>query len=139
MRDWWLTFKHLSECWCFAAGLVAMPDLSCGFLRNENKKGWQNKDIQFGVGCLNWYSFCLRPCIPDFVTVILSILYCWNKVDKIRLGPGAIVPNVEVWIMGSHLYVFVKEFLPCLRNRLNKRNVRNMGSQVIESLLYWKH
>ena len=43
---------------------------------------------------------------------------------------------MEVQIMGSHLYELVKKSLPYQRNFSNKRDVRNMGSRTIESLMY---
>ena len=45
------------------------------------------------------------------------------------------VRNMEVRIMGSHLKEFVKELSPYRRYRWNKRDVRTMGSRIIETLL----
>ena len=38
--------------------------------------------------------------------------------------------------MGSHLKEFVKEFSQCQGNCSNKRDVRSMGSRIIESQLF---
>ena len=59
----------------FAAEMVAMSDVWCGFLPNENKQGWRSKDIRFVVRCRIWRSAWPRPCMHDFFsTVILAIL-----------------------------------------------------------------
>ena len=142
LRALYLILKKLYQRWCFAAEVVAMFDFWCGFLLNEIRHGWRNKDLaiwrsMFDLTLHLAKTLNIRFCFHGNSSHIVLLFQLRREEntprDRKNCSKYGGNRNIEVWIMRSYLKEFVKNFSPFKRNCSSNKHGPIMASQTAEN------